>query len=57
MSRLHGQLRMNVLSRKGRGTGLMVSDFYCPCHGSLQLESAIVRIIKEPEEPERTEMA
>jgi hypothetical protein len=26
----------------------MVSDFYCPCHGSLQLESAIVRIIKEP---------
>ncbi|KAK9357984.1 hypothetical protein V1504DRAFT_462658 [Lipomyces starkeyi] len=26
----------------------MVSDFYCPCHGPLQLESAIVRISKEP---------
>ncbi|KAK9327660.1 hypothetical protein V1520DRAFT_365226 [Lipomyces starkeyi] len=37
-----------TIKKKGQGTGLMVSDFYCPCHGSLQLESAKVRIIKEP---------
>jgi hypothetical protein len=37
-----------TIKKKVQGPGLMVSGFYCPCHGLLQPESAIVRIIKEP---------
>ncbi|KAK9319348.1 hypothetical protein V1517DRAFT_357936 [Lipomyces orientalis] len=34
--------------KKGQGLGLMVSDFYCACRGSIQFEGQYAREIIEP---------
>ncbi|KAK9376167.1 uncharacterized protein V1513DRAFT_440909 [Lipomyces chichibuensis] len=38
----------SIIKKKGQGLGLMVSDFYCACHGSLQFDSQYAREIIEP---------
>jgi hypothetical protein len=38
----------SIIKKKGRGLGLMVSDFYCACHGSLCFEEEFARQIIEP---------
>ncbi|ODQ76870.1 hypothetical protein LIPSTDRAFT_757 [Lipomyces starkeyi NRRL Y-11557] len=38
----------SVIKKKGQGRGLMVSDFYCACHGPLRFENQYARTIIEP---------
>ncbi|KAK9482897.1 hypothetical protein V1527DRAFT_474827 [Lipomyces starkeyi] len=38
----------SIIKKKGQGLGLMVSDFYCACHGPLRFEQHTSRVILEP---------
>ncbi|KAK9357257.1 hypothetical protein V1504DRAFT_87280 [Lipomyces starkeyi] len=40
----------SIIKKKGLGLGLMVSDFYCACHGPLRFEDEFARQIIEPGE-------
>jgi hypothetical protein len=37
----------SVIKEKGQGIHLMVSDFYCACHGPLHFEQQTSRVILE----------